>query len=315
MLHEDSKRDASPRTPYPADMKVWLNGTFIERDETKVSVFDAGFQHGVGLFETMLARNGKIFRPQAHLQRLTESARRLLLSERLRVEPLSEAVQLSLTENGLEEARVRLTLTGGDLNLLQSKGKTQADPTILIVAQPPTEYPDAFFEKGVVVMIADGRENPFDPMAGHKTLNYWARIQALQLAGAKGASEAMWFTVSNHLSSGSVSNVFLVKDDTLHTPIARGEEDPGSLASTVLPGITREAVIEVAQGMGLGTSKSMLTIEDLLGADEVFLTNSSWGVLPVVGVEREKIGAGEVGETTRRLRQGWLELVQRETSS
>ncbi|MCZ6835569.1 MAG: aminotransferase class IV [Planctomycetota bacterium] len=294
-------------------MKVWLNGQFVDRDEAKVSVFDAGYQHGVGLFETMLARNGKVFRAERHMRRLADSAREMRLSERLRIEPLVDALQLVLNENDQDSARVRLTLTGGDLNLLQSKGQSASDPTILIVAQPPTEYPDDFFEKGVVVMIAAGRENPLDPMAGHKTLNYWPRIQQLQLAASHGAGEAIWFTVSNHLAAGSVSNVFLVKDGALCTPFARGEEESGALASTVMPGITREAIIELADEMSIGTGRTMISIEDVLEADEVFLTNSSWGVLPVTGVERESIGDGTPGEITKRLREGWLELIDRET--
>lgn len=294
-------------------MQVWLNGQFVERDSAMVSIFDAGFQHGVGLFETMLARNGVVFRPRAHMERLVNSARQLLLSERLRIDPLIEALNLTVSRNKLKEARVRLTITGGNLNMLQTEGRSQVDPTIVIVAQPPTVYPDAFFEKGVLVVIADARANPLDPMAGHKTLNYWPRIQALQFAASKRAGESLWFTVSNHLASGSVSNVFLVKDGRLLTPIARGEEEPGALPAPVLPGITRAIILELAEDMDIEVEKRMLDINDLLSADEVFLTNSSWGVLPVVGVEREKIADATVGELTRRLRSAWLELVEQET--
>lgn len=294
-------------------MKVWLNGHFVQRDDAKVSVFDAGFQHAVGLFETLLVQNGKAFRADRHMHRLADSARKLLLSEHLHVEPLVEAINLTVSENGMNRARVRLTLTGGNLNMLQSEGKSTVDPTILIVAQPPTEYPPDFFEKGVTVMIAGGRENPLDPTAGHKTLNYWSRIQALQQAAAHGAGEAIWFTVTNHLSAGSVSNIFLVRDGALHTPIARGEEESGAMASTVLPGITRQAIIELAADFDIGVNKTMISIEELLGADEAFLTNSSWGVLPVTGMEREKIGGGDVGDITRRFREAWLDLIDRET--
>jgi branched-subunit amino acid aminotransferase/4-amino-4-deoxychorismate lyase len=298
-------------------MLVWLNGQFVDRDSATVSVFDAGFQHGVGLFETMIARNGAAFRVAEHLHRLAGSARQLLLSDRLRIEPMADAVNLTVKRNDLDSARVRLTLTGGNLTLLQSEGRSQVDPTILIVAQPPTAYPDSFFERGVMVTIADGRDNPFNPMAGHKTLNYWPRIQALQLAAAKRAGESVWLSVTNHLSAGSVSNVFLVKDGDLLTPIARGEEPSGSgaIPSPVLPGITRSAILELAEGSEIHTQRRMLDINDLLRADEVFLTNSSWGVLPVVGVEREQIGDGQVGETTRRLRQAWLDLVDQETQT
>ena len=295
-------------------MLVWLNGQFVSPDQAVLSVFDAGLQHGVGLFETMAARGGSVFRAQAHVRRLADSARELLLTDRLHVEPLVEAVAQVAARSDLDNARIRLTLTGGNLNLLQSQGADKVDPTILIVAQPATVYPDVYFERGVTVLITDGRQSPFDPMAGHKTLNYWPRIRALQQAASHRAGEALWLTVSNHLASGSVSNVFLVRDETLQTPFARGEEEPGALPSPVLPGITRAAIIAAADQMGLETKKRMLDIEDLLGADEVFLTNSSWGVLSVIGVAQKKIGEGTPGEITKRLRAAWLELVEKETA-
>ncbi|MHC4910436.1 MAG: aminotransferase class IV, partial [Planctomycetota bacterium] len=108
------------------------------------------------------------------------------------------------------------------------------DPTIIITATPPTQYPDTFVTEGVTATIAEGRDNPFDLMAGHKTLNYWSRIRELQVAAQKEAGEALRFTVSNHLASGSVSNAFLVRDGVLQTPIARGEEEQGALPSSVL---------------------------------------------------------------------------------
>ncbi len=294
---------------------MWLNGKWLERQGAAIPAFDAGFQHGIGLFETMAARHGKVFRAAAHMRRLANSARELLLTESLRTEPLAEAVQMVVERNDLDAARVRLTITGGNLNLLHQPGGGKVDPTVLIDAQPPTSYPDAFFSQGVLVTIADGKDNPFSPMAGHKTLNYWPRIHALQQAAARQAGEALWFTVSNHLAGGSVSNVFLVMAGTLETPIARGEESANAIPSAVLPGTTRAAILELAAGLGIQTKKRLLDIDTLLSADEVFLTNSSWGVLPVVQVEREPIGGGKVGEMTRRLREAWLELVEKETTA
>jgi len=287
-------------------MKAWLNGKLINRDSAQLSAFDAAIQHGIGLFETMRATGHHIYRIESHLNRLAESARQLRLTDKLHIAPLIEAVQQTVVENNLENSRIRLTLTGGDLNLLQSQHTSPATPSILIVAQPATQYPDELFENGARVIIADGRLNPFDPTAGHKTINYWSRLQALQQAAAKQSSEALWFSVTNHLMSGSVSNLFIVKDGTLLTPIAHGEESEGSLPSVVLPGITRKAVIELAQGIGIGTSKQMLDINQLLEADEVFLTNSSWGILPVTAVEAENIADGNPGQITKQLRTTWL---------
>lgn len=301
-------------------MDVWLNGSWCRREDARISAFDAGFQHGVGLFETMLARNGGVFRLADHLARLETSARELGLSERIRREPLAEAVLATLERSGRSEARIRLTLSGGDLNLLAPDGGGRThDPTILIAAQPPTRYPEELFARGVRVVIADARVNPLDPTAGHKALWYWPRLSALQAAAAVGASEALWFSVTNHLACGCVSNAFVVREGRLLTPIARGEEPTGALRAPVLPGITRAAIIALAEEAGIAVERRMLTIDDVLGAEELFLTNSSWGVLPVVGVERAAIGSGVgsdgPGPITRRLRAAWLDLVERETAA
>jgi branched-chain amino acid aminotransferase len=123
-------------------MLVWLNGKFVERDKATVAAFDAGLQHGIGLFETLAARHGTVFRAEAHMRRLVQSARALLLSESLRAEPLAEAVQLAVQRNGLDRARIRLTVTGGNLNVLATRGRSpHVDPTILVDVQPPTRSP------------------------------------------------------------------------------------------------------------------------------------------------------------------------------
>ncbi len=295
-------------------MLVWVNGEFMERDQARVSVFDAGYQHAVGLFETMGAQHGVVFRATAHMERLIDSARELLLTQRLQAQALVEAVQHVVQRNELDAARVRLSVTGGDLGASTAGGRGQVDPTVVVFAQPATVYPDSFFEDGVTVTIAEGRVNPLDVMAGHKTLNYWPRVQALQLAATRQAGESLWFSVSNHLASGSVSNIFLVKGEQLLTPIARGEEVDGGLRAPVLPGITRDVILEGALELGLTVERRMLDIDDLLKADEVFLTNSSWGVLPVVKVEKELIDNGSVGKHTLALREHWIETVDRETA-
>lgn len=282
---------------------VWLNGDFVERDEAKVSAFDAAVQHAVGLFETMHSVGGEVWRLDRHLERLIDSARMLGLSESLKFNPLRETVRRVVEKAGLERGRVRLTITGGDLNMLASSGHGPHDPTVLIVAQPATAYPAEMLGRGVMATIADGRVNPLDPFAGHKTLNYWPRLRALQQASSAGAGETIFLQVTNHLAGGAVSNLFLVKNGALLTPIARGEEDAGAMAAPVLPGITRQAVIDAAEAVGVGCARRMLSVEDLLEADEAFLTNTSWGVLPVVQIEKSPIGDGAPGELTRRLRE------------
>jgi branched-chain amino acid aminotransferase len=311
----DARRVTNLMAMSDGNEQVFLNGEFVSRDDARLSAFDAGVQHGVGLFETMRAVRTddgvQVHRLTAHLDRLDTSARELSLTESLHVDALGEAIERTVERSGLERARVRLTITGGDLNLLrQARGgegaKRNFDPTILIDAQPATAYPAEMYERGVMVTIADTRSNPLEPMSGHKTLNYWWRLRELQKAAAKGGAEALVFQVSNHAGGGCVSNLLLVKDGVVRTPICRGEEAKSdaqgiAIPSPLLPGIVREAVLEKAKVQGLRIEKRMLSIDDVLGADELLLTNSSWGVLPVVRVEGSVIGDGKPGPIGRAL--------------
>jgi branched-subunit amino acid aminotransferase/4-amino-4-deoxychorismate lyase len=181
------------------------------------------------------------------------------------------------------------------------------------------------FDRGVMVTIADWKANPLDMFQGHKTVNYWARLRELQVAASKRAGEALVFQVSNHLAGGCVSNVILVKDGVAITPIARGEESEAAghegvmgdaetsgrgravLPSPVLPGITRRWALDWCAANDVEVVKRMVAIDDVLNADEVLLTNSSWGVLPVVRVESHTIGAGEPGTLGGELVQAWRE--------
>jgi len=295
-------------------MQVYLNGQMIDHANAQISIDDAGFQHAVGLFETLGVYHGHVFRLAAHLDRLTQSAAELGLARPDDLASLQHAVETTVQHNRLENARIRLTVTAGSTSLLTAGQPPQPpSPTVLVVATPPTQYDPAYFEQGIMAVIAPPGANPFDATAGHKTLAYWQRLRTLRQVAAIGAGEAIWLNATNHLASGAVSNLFLVKNNALFTPFARGEEAQGALPAPVLPGITRATVIELAQAMDIPVTRRMLAVTDLLEADEVFLTNSSWRVLPVTRVEKTTIATGNVGPTTAKLRAALIELIDRET--
>ncbi|MBX3404841.1 MAG: aminotransferase class IV family protein [Phycisphaeraceae bacterium] len=333
---------------------VFLNGKFHDLGDggagaPMLSALDAGVQHGVGLFETMLggvgdAGNLWCVRIDEHMARLAESARELGLSDALRTVALTEAVAETIRRSGLHRARVRLTITAGDLNMLRPGEGAAPQPTVLIVAQRAAEYPEPMYARGVLATISDARVNPFNPCESHKTLNYWWRLRELQAAAGKGAAEAIVLSATNHLAGGCVSNLFIVKGGALLTPYARGEEgatdeqlsareaapapsphddappaqprsgtpsQPGgaALPSPVLPGIVRRWVIDWARNAGMPVHRRMLGVSDLLDADEAMLTNSSWGVLPVTRIEAKAIGAGAPGPLAARLIDAWNALL------
>jgi len=294
-------------------MDIYLNGQFHPPGEARVSVEDAGFQHAVGLFETFAAYHGRAFRLDQHLARLEASAIALGLVRELDKTALRDAVEQTIAHNRIDRARLRLTYTAGEVSMRRdAPGRAEPTPTVAIVPSPPTQYDPAYFEHGVQVVLYNQSANPFDPVAGHKTLAYWARLRSLRQAAGVGAAEAVWLSVTNHLTSGAVSNLFLVRDGALLTPIARGEELESALPAPVLPGITRAAIIELAEAEGITVTRQMISAEDLLGAEEAFLTNSGWGVLPVTRVEKAKIADGRVGPMTTGLREALNGLIERE---
>lgn len=281
---------------------IFQNGHWIEAADASVSVFDGGWLHGAGLFETMRAEFGTVFRLDAHLDRLMNSAAKLLFPIERPDLPLTADIATLLRRNGLSEARVRLTVTSGRADGAEPAGD-RPRLTVVITAAPLTEYPAEWRERGLAVIVSPYRQNPDDPLTGHKSTSYLARLIALREAHGHQCGEALWFTPANRLAEGCLSNVFVVKDQALRTP---------PLNTPVLPGIARSVVLEMAIEQAVNLEERPLTIDDLLDADEVFLTNSIMQVMPVGRVERKNIGTGLPGEMTRRLAEGYRKKVASE---
>jgi len=169
-----------------------------------------------------------------------------------------------------------------------------------------TPYPPELYQRGMTVIVSDYKQNPADPTVRHKTLNYFSRLAALQEAQKKQAGEAIWMTTNNHLAEGSISNVFLVKEEKLQTP---------PLDTPVLPGITRKAVLELAAENDMEWVEQKLTIQDLLGADEVFLTNSIMELMPVCRIERHAVGKEKPGPVYKKLHDLYKQAVEEKVVS
>jgi branched-chain amino acid aminotransferase len=300
--------------------QVWLNGSLVDEAEAGVSLRDTGLLHAAGVFTTMRSSGGRVFRLSQHFRRLRESCDALSIPLPYRDQELSAAVEQLLAGNGLTDARLRLTITRG-------KAETAADgirlqPAVFITAVDLQPYPDDLYQRGMTVIVLDDQKlNPYDIQAGHKTLNYLSRLAALRSANQRGAGEALWFNVHNYLQSGSISNVFIVKDGRLLTPPTPADlRDPAVAEaisyprSAVLPGITRGTVIEIAQHGSIDIAFASINISDLLEADEVFITNSIMGVMPVCRIERRAIASDKPGPITQRISTLLAEIIRMETA-
>jgi branched-chain amino acid aminotransferase len=295
---------------------VWLNGSFLDESAAGVSLRDTGLLHGAGVFTTMRAEGGRVFRLDAHLARVRASCDAFSIPLKYSDAVLSDAVQSLLANNQLTAARLRLTVTRGSAIQDPLHGLL-IKPNVFLTATDLEEYPSEFYERGLTVMLLDEQKlNPYDLQAGHKTLNYLSRLAALREANRRGAGEALWFNVHNYLESGSISNVFVVKDGKLLTPPTPEEFRDPSLndalpysRSSVLPGITRAAVLEIARSAGMDVRLMAINVTTLLEGDEVFLTNSIMRVMPVCRIERSAVGNEKPGEITLDLSNRLKSLV------
>ncbi|MDI6792194.1 MAG: aminotransferase class IV [bacterium] len=272
-------------------MWIYINGQFFTRDQAKVSVFDRGYLYGDAVFETMRVCKGKVFRLRQHLERLQASAKAILLD----TPPISRmevAVYETVQKNGIDEAILRLSLSRGEaekpgLDIFQGK------PTLVIIVRPFNPYPDHFFQEGIsVVTVPTLRGSGFLPQI--KSANFLTNILAKQEAVARGAFEGIMLDEAGYVTEGTISNIFIVdRAGRLVTPPA----------CSLLKGITREAVLELAHQEGLTTCQDRLTRYDLFTAAESFLTFTSAGIMPVVKIDDRKIGSGKVGPRTKQLCQ------------
>lgn len=290
---------------------VFLNGKIVPASEARVSVFDAGFTHAAGLFETMRAYGGKVMRLDAHLLRLMHSASTLEIQMPAAMEAavpsatddLRRGIADVLTANELKDARLRLVMTPGDIPRPGQNPEHRAPPTVLVTASPVQSYPEQLYARGMRVCISPYKQNRHDPLAGHKTLAYLPRLLAMKDAADRQCQEALWFTTENRLAEGSICNVFVVMGDKVLTP---------PVDTPVLPGVVRASIIEVCHANDIQVEETPIDINMLMEAHEVFLTGTVLEVMPVTSIEKHMVGDGAVGEMTRRIGGLYRELVARE---
>jgi branched-chain amino acid aminotransferase len=287
---------------------IYLDGSLVPRSQAHVSVFDHGFLYGYGLFETMRAYRGGIFRLERHMARLMGSAQTIGLGSRLAGLDLGRACLETLRANRLTDARLRLTVTGGEADSFPWEGKAGA-PTVVITARRYVPPPAEKYRRGYQVVIASVRRSR-SRLSGVKSLNYLVSVMARMEAAASGRDEALLLNDGGFIAEGGNSNVFFVKGSCLVTP---------SLESGILPGITREVVMELAAALGIRVTEGEVAPAELVQFDEAFLTSSTMEIMPLVVVRDEAgkgiiIGTGRPGDIAKKLMKAYKGLVARETA-
>jgi branched-chain amino acid aminotransferase len=281
---------------------VFLNDRFLEANErATVSLFDRGYLVGDGCFETLRTYRGAPFRLDAHLERLAHSLDVLQIELNQTMPELRALVLEAVARSGLQDANLRVTVSRGEgpsaLSLVGADS-----PTLSIVVRELWPFPSEAYSGGIESMIVTPRKIPaecIDPAV--KSNNYLPSILARRELDARGMLEGVMLAVEGHVCSGTSGNVFMVKNAVLSTP---------SLDSPCLPGITRAAIIECAASWRMVVRERRITVEELLDADEVFLTNSVIECLPVASLDGHRFDAG-ANTVTATLRRTFQELVER----
>ena len=287
---------------------VYLNGSLIPASQARVSVFDHGFLYGYGLFETMRAYHGKIFLLERHLKRLMDSAEAIGLGAGLAGVNLVKACLDTLRANRLEDARLRLTVSNGEVDAFPWAGISRT-PTVVVTARSYTPFSAEKYQQGFKVGISSVRRCQQSLISRIKSANSLVSVLARIEAVATGLDEALLLNDRGFIAEGGGSNVFLVKSSALLTP---------SLESGILPGITRGVVIELAEALGIVVNEGDVSLDDLKQCDEAFFTNSMIEIMPLVAVRDDTgqnitIGSGKPGEVTKRLKGAYRKRVEKET--
>lgn len=272
-------------------MKIYLNGKFVNKDEAKISVFDHGFLYGDGAFEGIRAYGKNVFKLKEHIDRLYETAHTLMLTIPLTKAEMMMAVVRSLKVNHISDGYIRVVVSRGVGDLGLDPKKCLGKPNVVIIADKITLYPKELYEKGMEIITVPTVRNLTEALNPQlKSLNYLNNIFAKIEASNSGYQEALMLDAQGYVAECTGDNVFILKNGTLLTP-----------PNARLRGITRDAVMMIAQKNKIPTFERLITRHEVFIADECFLTGTAAEIIPVVKVDGRVIATGKPGPVTLKL--------------
>ncbi len=282
-------------------LQVYLNGIWYPEDKAKISVYDHGFLYGDGLFETMRAYNGKIFLLKEHFNRLTRSAKALKLKLPFNLEEFECILYTGLKKNNLQNARLRVTVSRGygraglDINLCPT-------PTVVVMISEFCGYPEHMYKQGISAQIVNTlriSQKALNPAI--KSLNFLNNIMAKEEASVYEAADAIMLNQQGDLTEATTSNLFFIKYNIVMTPAA---------SCGLLPGITRRFVITLARCEQFEVVEGRFLPEELLNADEAFLTNTGFEIMPLTRINGQTVGEGVPGIITQKLHKLFRDKIK-----
>ena len=281
--------------------KIYIDGKLYAKEDAKISVYDHGLLYGDGVFEGIRSYRGKVFRMQAHLDRLWDSAKGILLIIPMTKEQMARAIEDTLAVNEIQDGYIRVVVTRGAGSLGLDPSRCEK-PQVIIITDYISLYPEELYRTGLeIITVSVARNHPAALSPRIKSLNYLNNILAKIEGQHAGCVEALMLNHKGEVAECTGDNIFIVRSGKLLTP----PRDAG-----ILEGITRNAVMELAHTAGIDCREETLTRYDLYTADECFLTGTAAEVIPVVEIDGRKIGVSTPGLITARLTADFHRLVR-----
>lgn len=269
----------------------YANGKIVSTEKARVPVNDLAVLRGYGVFDFLKTVNGKPFLWTEHWTRFLNSAKALELKVPIKEKEARAAIDLLLEKNQCKDASIRLLLTGGAAD----DGLTFKRPSFFILIEDIYNYPKACFAKGVKVISHEYLRL----VPGAKTTNYIIALRLHQVKKKAGATEILFLDHGRVLEC-STSNFFIVKNKKIITA-----------KNDVLGGTVRNKVIELARRTGFAVEERGVGVDELKTADETFLTATNKNVMPVVQIDKKKVGNGQPGPVTKKLMAIYEEFLRK----
>ncbi|PFA16827.1 MULTISPECIES: aminodeoxychorismate lyase [Bacillus cereus group] len=266
-------------------MLIYVNGTYVEASEAKISPYDHGYLYGLGVFETFRIYNGHPFLLDDHYERLTDALSVLQIEWKMTKDGVLRILQELLVRNGLDHAYVRFNVSAG-IGEIGLQTESYEEPSIIVFIKPLPVPGEVLEKEGVILKQKRNTPEGAFRLKSHHYLN---NILGKREIGNVVNKEGIFFTEAGHVAEGIVSNLFFMKKGVLYTP---------SLETGILNGITRAFIIRIAEVLGVHVEEGLFTQKELLSADEVFVTNSIQEIVPLNQIEGVNF-PGKEGEATK----------------
>lgn len=282
---------------------VWLNGTVMPLEEAKTSVADHAHLYGDGLFEGIRIYSKKVFRLDAHLERLFHGCAYMGYEMRMTHSDLKATVLEVCRQADIADGYIRLNVTRGT-GLGLDPRNIDRTPNVMIMVATLGLYPATAYELGLNVVSTSFRVIPSDALDPRiKCIGrYASNILAKEEANRAGAGEGLMLNHAGQIAECTGDNIFLIQGSTIRTPHP---------SCGILNGITRGVAMQLARSAGYTVTEDFLTTFDVFTADEAFLTGTAAEVIPMVTLDGKKIGCGTPGKITRQI----MDLFRAETAN